>query len=205
VVEEAGNVADDCGLANLTLAAIALRLGVRVPSLYKHVDGLAELRRLVSVQARDELAGVLARAAAGKAGGQAVTAVAGAYRAWAGEHPGRYGAAVRLPGSTDIEAATPGGGVHGVVLAALAGFRLEGEDATDAARALRAALHGFASPGRGFASPGSGLPDGAGRSFDRLVGALAQSFSTWPPGTAGAAPLPHTEGERHEHHDQHDG
>jgi hypothetical protein len=154
----------------------------------------------VSIQARAELAGVLARAAAGKAGAQAVTAMAGAYRAWAGEHPGRYAAAARPAGGAGSEDASAGGAIHDVVLAALAGYRLEGDDATDAARALRGALHGFASPG---CAP----PADAGRSFDRLVGALTRAFSTWPPDTVGAALLPRTstKEERHEHHDQHHG
>ena len=97
-----------------------------------------------------------------------MAAISGAYLAWADEHPGRYAAAVCVPGSA----------VHGIVLTALAGYRLDGGDAIDAARALRAALHGFASPG-------PGLQADTGRSFDRLVDALAQAFSTWPPDTAG--------------------
>ena len=44
VVDEAERIADEVGLANLTLAALAERLGVRQPSLYKHIDGLAGLR-----------------------------------------------------------------------------------------------------------------------------------------------------------------
>ena len=39
VVDEAERIADEVGLARLTLAAIADRLGVRQPSLYKHIDG----------------------------------------------------------------------------------------------------------------------------------------------------------------------
>lgn len=81
-VEEAGKVADDCGLANLTLTALASRLGVRKPSLYEHVAGLAALQRLVSARADAELAGVLARAATGKAREEAVAAISGRRASW---------------------------------------------------------------------------------------------------------------------------
>ncbi len=52
VVQEAEEVADEVGLANLTLAAIAPRLGVRIPSLYKHVGGMDDLQRLVAAPHR---------------------------------------------------------------------------------------------------------------------------------------------------------
>lgn len=53
-------MADEVGWANLTLAAVAPRLGIRMPSLYKHVAGLGDLKRLVSIRAKSELADVLA-------------------------------------------------------------------------------------------------------------------------------------------------
>jgi hypothetical protein len=40
VIDEAAQMADEIGLSHLTLAAPADRLGVRYPSLYKHVDGM---------------------------------------------------------------------------------------------------------------------------------------------------------------------
>ncbi len=59
VVESATRIADASGLSALTLAAVAGEVGVRTPSLYKHVDGLPSLRRLVGVRAKRELAAVL--------------------------------------------------------------------------------------------------------------------------------------------------
>jgi len=97
VVQEAEDVADEVGLTNMTLAAIAPRLGVRMPSLYKHVAGMNALQRLVSIRAKNEMADVFARAAAGKAGAQALTAMFRACRTWAKAHPGRYAATVQAP------------------------------------------------------------------------------------------------------------
>ncbi|EQD72788.1 transcriptional regulator, partial [mine drainage metagenome] len=39
MVDEAERMADELGLSRLTMAALSGRLGVRQPSLYKHVDG----------------------------------------------------------------------------------------------------------------------------------------------------------------------
>ena len=178
VVEEAENVADEVGLANLTLAAIAPRLGVRMPSLYKHVAGMDALRRLLSIRAKQELADVFARAAAGKAGVQALTAMFHAARNWATAHPGRYAATVRAPDPADNEDVQASNAILEIALAGLADYRLAGDDAIDAVRALRATLHGFISLEQ---AGGFGLPTDVDRSFDRVIAALAQTFTAWPP------------------------
>src|SRR6266545_6661760 len=74
VVEEAGAVADATGLDRLTLAAVADRFGVAIPSLYKHVNGLDGLRRDLAVLAVRELTAALSRAAVGRAGRDALHA-----------------------------------------------------------------------------------------------------------------------------------
>jgi AcrR family transcriptional regulator len=144
VVDAAARLADADGLDSLTLARVAASLGVRAPSLYSHVEGVEDLRRRVGARGARELAGALGRAAAGRAGSDALFAVAGAYRAYAQVHPGRYAAAQRareLSGSDEAVAAA--GEAVEVVLAVLHGYGIEGEDALHATRAIRAALHGF--------------------------------------------------------------
>ncbi|HXC78809.1 MAG TPA: TetR-like C-terminal domain-containing protein, partial [Candidatus Acidoferrum sp.] len=65
------------------------------------VAGMDALQRLVAIRAKTELADVVARAAAGKAGAQALTAMFRACRPWAKAHPGRYAASVRAPEAAD--------------------------------------------------------------------------------------------------------
>src|SRR4029453_13380936 len=101
VVQEAGVVADASGLDRLTLAAVADRFGVAIPSLYKHVNGLDGLRRDLAVLAVRELTTALSRAAVGRAGRDALHAMADAYRAYATAHPGPYAASVRAPAPGD--------------------------------------------------------------------------------------------------------
>jgi len=176
VVQEAEDIADEVGLANLTLAAIAPRLGVRMPSLYKHVAGMDALQRLVAIRATHDMAALFARAAAGKSGAQALTAIANSSRTWAKKHPGRYAATVRSPDRDDAEHTAASDEVLQIILAALADYKLSGVDAIDAARALRATLHGFISLEQ---AGGFGLPLDVDRSFDRLIAALAKTFGGW--------------------------
>ena len=95
VISEAGDLADEVGFDNLTISGLAQRLGVKQPTLYKHVTGTSGLHREMAVLAKLELADVMRRSAVGKAGDDALVAIAIAYRNWAVEHPGRYAATVR--------------------------------------------------------------------------------------------------------------
>lgn len=142
VVRAAAELADAEGLDRLTLAALAQRLGVRSPSLYAHVDGLEDLRVRVAIDACHDLRESLAAAAAGRAGAEALHAVADAYRAWALAHPGRY-ATIAHDFASDPVATAAAAGVAEVVFAVMRGYGLEGEDAIHGTRAVRAAVHGF--------------------------------------------------------------
>lgn len=169
----AESLADDVGLPNLTLAALARSLGVRQPSLYKHIEGLPALERAISLRAKADLAGVLSRAAVGQARGDAVRSLAATYRTWALHHPGRYSALVRAPDPADREDVAASQQVVSVVIDVLAGFGLAGEQAIHAARALRAALHGFVSL---EAAGGFGLPVDVEESFMYLVNGYVQAL-----------------------------
>ncbi len=176
VVEEAERIADSVGLAHLTLAALAEQLGVRQPSLYKHVAGMAGVQRRISIRAKVEIEEVLARAAVGRSAGDAITSIAHAYREWARKHPGRYEAAQRAPEPGDEEDERVSAAVVKICADALLAYDLTGDDAIDAIRALRSMLHGFIVL---ESTGGFGLPVDVDRSFDRLVGALTVAFANW--------------------------
>lgn len=176
VIEEAEQIADEAGPSNLTLAGLAQRLGIRQPSLYKHIDGIDDLQRALSVRAKVELADALARATVGRARGDAITAMSHAYRTWARAHPGRYVAAQWVPAPGDTEAEAADWSTVEIVIAVLSGYHLRGDDAIDATRALRAALHGFVilETTGGFKHPAD-----IDRSFERLVRGLETALSAW--------------------------
>lgn len=176
VVGRAARLADDVGYDRLTLAAVAEQLDVRLPSLYKHVDGLEGLRRDLAVLATRELGDALAEAAVGRSGGAALRGLAEAYRGYARRHPGRYAATVRAPDPAAEDQGEAAAAVLRTVLAVLAGYGLHGDEAIDATRALRSAMHGFVTL---ESAGGFGLPADVDRSFERLVGALDTAFAAW--------------------------
>ncbi|MBF4567411.1 WHG domain-containing protein [Plantibacter sp. VKM Ac-2880] len=176
VVDEAAVLADEVGLQSLTLAALAERLGVRQPSLYKHLDSLAGLRRSISLQAKAELGDVLRRAAVGRSGADAIHGMALAYRQWALDHPARYTAAQWIAGPDDEEDATASLDAIQVISDVLTAYELRGDDAIDAIRAFRSTLHGFVS----LEAAGSfGLDRDLDRSFDRLVRGFTMTLERW--------------------------
>jgi AcrR family transcriptional regulator len=178
VVETAARLADAEGLAALTLARVAADLGVRTPSLYNHVGGLEDLRGGVAVLGLRELTDALRRAAVGRSGADGLHALAAAYRAYAGDHPGRYAAgAVAAPAAGDDEHAAVAAEAVAVISAVLSAWDLGAEDAVHAVRAVRSALHGFVAleAGGGF-----GLDVDVDESYRRLVAGLAAGLGIAP-------------------------
>lgn len=166
VVEVASDLIDAEGLASLTLAEVAGRLGIKTPSLYSHIEGIEALRRAVALAAIDDLGDACRTAAMGTAGPDALRAIAVAYRSVANARPGTYALTqVAHPGDAEWEQASQR--VLDPILAALEGMGIRGEAAVHATRFLRSALHGFAllESGGGF-----GLAASVEESFDHLVG-----------------------------------
>jgi AcrR family transcriptional regulator len=176
VIEEAERLIDEVGLPRLRQADLAARLGVRQPSLYKHIQSSDGLVRSIAIRAKNELAYVLARAAVGRERADALNSISNAYRAWALEHPGRYATLQNAVTAGDIEGEAASLSVLEVVTDVLAGYELADDDAIDAARMLRSALHGFITL---ESSGGFGLPVNIDRSFQRLVNGLATAFASW--------------------------
>jgi AcrR family transcriptional regulator len=187
VVAAAAELADSDGLAGLTLARLARRLGVRAPSLYEHVDGLEDLHRRLALRGVRQLTVVLAAAAAGRSRREALSAVAWAYRDYAHAHPGSYAAAQRAPDDDATELADAAREFVSLIAAVLREYELEGEQAIHAVRIMRAALHGFVSleAEHGFALPVS-VPD----TYERLIVMLDRGFAEQGDDRAGVASGP---------------
>ena len=147
VVERAAQIVDEHGLEELSLSRLAADLGVAPPSLYKHVSGMSDLVRGVSVRAVDELADRLAASVMGLAGPDALRALADAYRGFAHAHPGLY-PMTQVPAESSDGSLSPlrssaAQRTVAIVTAALAGYRIPDDRIIDAVRMTRASLHGF--------------------------------------------------------------
>lgn len=146
VTEAGASLADEVGIDRLSMGLLAERLGVKPPSLYKHVASLGDLTHRIAVLAAYELADVLRDATQGRARADALSAGAHAMRVYAKNHPGRYAAAngVRPTGPDD-----PYWPASARVLASLSamlrGYQLEPSQELQAMRMLRSSLHGFAT------------------------------------------------------------
>ena len=148
VVAAAAGLADEIGYAGLTMGLLAERLGVRTPSLYKHVGGLDDLQHQLATLAMTEVGEVIRDAVQGRSGADALAALLHAVRGYVTEHPGRYmatggggGAVLRGPDDPLLAATTR---VLATIAAVLRGYGI-GEDEMDhAIRTIRCTIHGFA-------------------------------------------------------------
>jgi len=119
VIERAAQLLDEQGPESLNLAGVAVSFGVKIPSLYKHVDGVRGLQRGIMLSAKSDLTTVIEQAAVGCA---------------------------------------------------------RDDDAVDATRFLRSALHGFVSLETGGAFE---LPVDRERSFSKLVESVVTALAAW--------------------------
>ena len=137
---------DEIGFASLSMGLLAERLGVKTPSLYKHVSSQADLAHRIAVLAMTEVSEAIRDAIQGRAGSDALAAGAQAMRMYVREHPGRYAAGnAARPTGPDDPLIPADGRVIASWAAMLRGYRLDSSQAIHALRMLRSILHGFAT------------------------------------------------------------
>lgn len=167
IVETAAEIADESGYDALTLAHIAQRLGVRPPSLYKHVESLAEVQHRLATRAMTELGEQIRDAMLGLSGREALAALARVTRRYVSMHPGRYAATIGAtftgPDDPLLAASTR---VIETIAAVLRGYGLPEQEVVHAIRTIRCALHGYAVLEATDGFQWSGAPD---ESLDWMV------------------------------------
>jgi AcrR family transcriptional regulator len=145
IVAAAAALADETGFAGVTMGLLAERLGIRPPSLYKHVASLADLQHRVATLAMTEVGEQIRDAVQGKAGRDALAALLTALRSYVTDHPGRYMATV---GAAEDGLADPlvlaAARVIDSIAAVLRGYGIGDAEMTHAIRFIRSAMHGFA-------------------------------------------------------------
>ena len=157
------------GSEALTINRLARELKVQPPSLYNHINGLAELRRALALVNAQWLGDRLTEAAIGQSGQAGISALAHAYRAYIKTYPDLYQSSLLASGNLsepypELQAAEER--VVRVVMALVASVGVKGEAAIHAVRGLRSLVHGFATL---EVSGGFGLPIDLDESFHRLI------------------------------------
>ncbi|RUR03539.1 TetR/AcrR family transcriptional regulator [Labedella endophytica] len=147
VVTEAGaTLADEIGIGQLSMSILATRLGVKTPSLYKHVDGLGALTHRIAVLGATEAGDAVEEAVRGRSGVEALAAATQALRGYVRRHPGRYAATTGARPTGDDD---PLGPALARPIASLAvvlqDYGLEPDEEIHALRMVRSMVHGFAT------------------------------------------------------------
>lgn len=169
-------IADDKGLESATLTAVASELGIKTPSLYNHVAGLAGIRRLLAMRGSNILLGEFETAIAGKSGIEALRAICEADRKFAIEHPGLYASFLPAPspGEDDELYEAMAAPVYAVAHVLL-DMGIPQESAIHLIRAMRALLHGFLDL---EAKGGFGMPIEIDASFDFSIELILEGIES---------------------------
>ena len=130
ILDVAATVLEEDGPDALTMRALAARMGMRAPSLYKHVRDKDDILAGLQERALIDMARHLAVA------GPGLAALGHAYRSWARAHPRLYEVATRRPLAREHIAAGVESAAAAPIVAAAGGDE-------HLARALWALAHGL--------------------------------------------------------------
>lgn len=177
VLEAAAELSDECGSEQLTLSAVARRLGVQPASLYNHVRDRAELMTGLHTLALEVLGDRIAVAVAGRAGRDALVGLAEAQRSFAREHPGRW-AALQQPAAPAVVVSAAARRVATLTIAVLRDYALPESELVHVTRFVGATVHGFLALERSgqFAHRSPGPEE----SWRRALTALDALLRAWP-------------------------
>ncbi len=145
LVDKAIDLINKEGLNKLTIATLSARFKVKPPSLYNHIDSLESLKQAMALKGIIELSQVAQKSAMGRAGSDALKAVALAYRNFAKSQPGLYELTLRSNEGQSPELVKAEKEALEVFSGILRAYELNEENTIHAMRCIRSSLHGFVS------------------------------------------------------------
>ena len=145
ILDTAARMADREGIANITLKSLAEKLGVKSPSLYKHISGLDELNKELMLYGWDLLEKEIIKAAIGKAKDDAVIALSYTYRNFVALHRGLFEAMQWYNMYQTDEHLQATEGLVSVIFQVLDAYDLHEEQKVHIVRMLRGFLQGFSA------------------------------------------------------------
>jgi len=178
VVAAAIEIADNEGVAAVTLASVARQLGCHVTSLYTHVNSIDDLHRRLALVTQSSLAQQLWAAALGRSGVDGLHALALVYRSFAKAHPLRTRLLFFSPSVVDAELEEAGRRLAEPIRATLRSFGLDDDRVRHSHRVFSAAMRGFMlAEAQGAYAGGE-----ADETFERLVDLFVVAIvaGDWP-------------------------
>ena len=146
IIEAAANMADERGIANITLKVLATELGIKSPSLYKHFSGgLDELSKELMLYGWRLLEADIIHAAIGKSKDEAIRAICFAYRKFVAEHRGVFEAMQWYNMYQSDEHLQASQGVIAILFKVLDTYGVTEEQKVHIVRMLRGFLQGFST------------------------------------------------------------
>jgi len=145
VLGAAAKLANYEGLKNVSLKNLADRLGIRSPSLFKHVKGLDDLHSALMLYGWKQLGERVIMSAVGKAGDDAGRAMCRAFYEYAKENPGIFEAMMWINQNSSIEVGQAVGQLSKLVAMVLASYNLNESELIHVSRIFRSFLQGFSS------------------------------------------------------------
>ena len=146
IIEMAANIADEKGLANVTLKVLATELGIKSPSIYKHFSGgLDELNKELMLYGWRSLETEITKAAIGKSKDDAIISICHVYRDFASRHKGLFEAMQWYNMYQSEEHLQATSGTVSILFQVLEAYGLSEEQKVHIVRMLRGFLQGFST------------------------------------------------------------
>ncbi|HLZ85474.1 MAG TPA: TetR/AcrR family transcriptional regulator [Caulobacteraceae bacterium] len=142
ILAAAAEIGDHAGLGALTTTRLAERLRIKPPSLYQHFANIEVIKDALAMRALGELIDLHKDVTSGRAGREALNALAHAQRTYAQARPGRFLAAMQASPGTGAIATLRQTYVR-LVATTLETYLLEADAAIEVSRSVVAALQGF--------------------------------------------------------------
>ncbi len=155
ILQMAADIADKEGMNHVTLKELAIRLGVRPPSLYNHVAGLDDLYTSLTLYGWKQLEQEVTKAAVGKSKDEAVKSMCQAYMDYTTKHPGIFNVMQSYNQYSTDEAMKATEGLVSIIFQVLSSYNLSQEHMVHTVRMFRSFLQGFATMvnNGGFGNP----------------------------------------------------
>ena len=144
VISRAAQLANDIGLDNITLKALANNLNIQPPSLYYHIGGLDDLKKELMIYGWLQMEDQILEAVAGISGYDAIEVICREFVKYATENPGVFNAMLWYNKFENDKTNNATKKLFSVVFKVFSSLNISQEDSDHLMRTFRSFLEGFA-------------------------------------------------------------